>query len=135
MERVLLQWLGARSALIVHVQWLLQWRSSQPQDAAFDGCISATTVAVADAIASHGLRALQAPSVMAGIACIAHKENAALVLRSLLQCPQLCKDAAGHLCVHMDDSQMLHTVEVSVSRHMAESKDVPAGKAHMEYLH
>lgn len=96
---VLWRWLGARSVLIVHVQWLLQWRSSQPQDAAFDACISATTVAVANAVASHGLRALQAPSVKAGIACIAHKENAALILRSLLQCPQLCKDAAGDLCV------------------------------------
>lgn len=41
------------------------------------------------------------------------------------------------ICVcelHMDDSQMLQTVEVSVSRHVTETEDVPAGGARMVYV-
>ncbi len=70
-------------------------RSSQPQDPAFDACVSATCAAVLTAVSCHGLRALQATDVAAAIACIAHRSNAALILKTMLA-SQHCKDAPGN---------------------------------------
>ena len=76
------------------MQWLLQWRSSQHQDPAFDACIAATALGVANLVASCGVRALQALGVKAVLACIAHSASAALIMRSLLA-SRLCRDAPG----------------------------------------
>ena len=76
------------------MQWLQKLRSSQAQDAAFDACVSATCAGVLDAVTCHGMRALQAPKVAAALACIAHRSNAATIMRSLLA-GQHCKDAPG----------------------------------------
>ena len=76
------------------MQWLHKLRSSQQQDPAFDACVAVTCEAVLEAVSCHGLRALQATKVAAAIACIAHRFNAARIMRTLLA-SQHCKDAPG----------------------------------------
>lgn len=76
------------------MQWLHKLRSSQQQDPAFDACVSATCAAVVAAVTCHGLRALQAAKVAAAVACIAHRYNAALIMKTLLA-DRHCKDAPG----------------------------------------
>lgn len=76
------------------MQWLQRLQSNQSEDPAFDACVAATCSSVAGTVASHGLRVLQTDNMAAAIACIAHRANVNLIMRSLLA-SQYCKDTAG----------------------------------------
>lgn len=86
--------IASNQSIWLCLQWLLQWRSNQQQSPAFDACVAATALGVANLVASCGMRALQAPGVKAVLACIAHSASAALVMRSLLA-SRFCRDAPG----------------------------------------
>ena len=100
------------------MQWLLQWRSSQQQNPAFDACIAATALGVADLVASCGLRALRTPGLKAVLACIAHSASAALIMQGLLA-SRHCRDAPGAILPSLIFSCAAHQQWLNTSAHQS----------------